>query len=78
MNAAAISAKQTPANGRPTRAHAARDGGKRRGGVWNTMEERREPRIFGETSKVAFWACNPLKFHKTAKAFFGKAWSKTR
>jgi hypothetical protein len=27
---------------------------------------------------VTVWeACNPLKSHKTAKAFFGKAWTKT-
>src|ERR1700720_4888255 len=29
-------------------------------------------------SKDVWKPCNPLKFHKTAKDFFGKAWSKTR
>src|ERR1700720_3089142 len=29
-------------------------------------------------SKDVWKPCNPLKSHKTAKDFFGKAWSKTR
>src|SRR5277367_4114712 len=29
-------------------------------------------------SKDVWKPCNPLKSHKTAKGFFGKAWSKTR
>src|ERR1700722_17253972 len=31
-----------------------------------------------KASKDVWEPCNPLKFHKTAKDFFGKAWSKTR
>jgi hypothetical protein len=31
-----------------------------------------------KTSKDVWKPCNPLKSHKTAKDFFGKAWSKTR
>jgi hypothetical protein len=45
----------------------------RRGGVWNTAEGRREPQKFGETSKVVFWPCNPLKSHKTAQSFLWKS-----
>jgi hypothetical protein len=33
---------------------------------------------FGEITLWVLEACNPLKSHKTAKALFGKAWSKTR
>jgi hypothetical protein len=40
-----------------------------------------EGRQFGEKfAETSFWvlkACKPLKSHKTAKAFFGKAWRKT-
>jgi hypothetical protein len=32
---------------------------------------------FGESTLTVWEACNPLKSHKTAKAFFGKAWTKT-
>ena len=39
--------------------------GGRRGKIW-------------KASKDVWKACNPLKSHKTAKDFFGKAWSKTR
>src|SRR6202021_2733811 len=31
-----------------------------------------------KASKDVWNPCNPLKSHKTAKALFGKAWSKTR
>src|ERR1700686_1087125 len=31
-----------------------------------------------ETINGVWKPCNPLKFHKTAKTLFGKAWSKTR
>src|ERR1700722_5138585 len=31
-----------------------------------------------KASKAVWNPCNPLKSHKTAKALFGKAWSKTR
>src|ERR1700692_1225979 len=31
-----------------------------------------------KASKDVWKPCNPLKSHKTAKALFGKAWSKTR
>src|SRR5271156_993102 len=31
-----------------------------------------------KASKDVWKTCNPLKSHKTAKALFGKAWSKTR
>src|ERR1700734_3072063 len=31
-----------------------------------------------KASKDVWKPCNPLKFHKTAKALFGKAWSETR
>src|SRR6202167_126567 len=31
-----------------------------------------------KASKDVCKPCNPLKSHKTAKALFGKAWSKTR
>ena len=31
-----------------------------------------------KASKDVWKPCNPLKSHKTAKDFFGKAWSKTR
>src|ERR1700683_1394133 len=31
-----------------------------------------------KASKGVWKPCNPLKSHKTAKDFFGKAWSKTR
>ena len=31
-----------------------------------------------KASKGVWKPCNPLKFHKTAKDLFGKAWSKTR
>ena len=39
--------------------------GGRRGKIW-------------KASKGVWKACNPLESHKTAKDFFGKAWSKTR
>jgi hypothetical protein len=32
---------------------------------------------FGGGIILVFEACNPLKSHKTAKALFGKAWTKT-
>jgi hypothetical protein len=32
---------------------------------------------FGKSSLVDWSPCKPLKFHKTAKALFGKAWTKT-
>jgi hypothetical protein len=31
---------------------------------------------FGRRSFSVWDPCNPLKSHKTAKAFFGKAWRK--
>src|SRR5271170_3799321 len=40
-------------------------GGERRRKIW-------------KASKDVWNPCNPLRSHKTAKAFFGKAWSKTR
>jgi hypothetical protein len=30
-----------------------------------------------EAAKYIFFACNHLKSHETAKALFGKAWTKT-
>src|SRR5277367_5483874 len=32
---------------------------------------------FGQPSLLIWIYCNPLKSHKTAKAFFGKAWHRT-
>jgi hypothetical protein len=48
-----------------------------RDGVRNKAERRRARR---KIWKGGFWVwspCNTLKFHKTTKAFFGKAWRKT-
>src|SRR5271167_2262575 len=48
-----------------------------RDGVRSEAERRRARR---KIWKAALWVwnpCNPLKFHKTTKAFFGKAWRKT-
>ena len=52
-------------------------GGMRCGGVWNVGE--RGPAGAKNLESGTFMACdpcNPLKSHKTAKAFFGKAWRK--
>jgi hypothetical protein len=50
----------------------------RSGGVQNTAEKGRLKRKNLEGIKDVWKACNPLKSHKTAKDFFGEAWSKTR
>src|SRR5271168_4604988 len=49
---------------RKIRQNAAERGGRRRK-IW-------------KASKGVWKTCNPLKYHKTAKDLFGKAWSKTR
>ena len=54
-------------------------GGMRCGGVWNVGE--RGPAGTKNLVSGTFMACdpcNPLKSHKTAKAFVGKAWRKQR
>src|SRR5271168_3924019 len=54
-----------------------RVGGMWRDGVRSEAERRRARR---KIWKAALWVwnpCNSLKFHKTTKAFFGKAWRKT-
>jgi hypothetical protein len=52
----------------------------RRNAVWGRLECGRKgaggDEKFGKQYFVACDPCNPLKFHKTAKAFFGKAWRK--
>jgi hypothetical protein len=40
------------------------------------FEPERRQKIWKATL-VAFFPCNALKSHKTAKGFFGKAWRKT-
>src|ERR1700733_9355602 len=50
----------------------------RSGGAQNAGEKGRLRRKIWKPSKDAWKPCNPLKSHKTAKDFFGKAWSKTR
>src|SRR6202789_4287324 len=50
----------------------------RSGGVQNAAEKGRLRRKIWKASKDVWKPCNPLKFHKTAKALFGKAWSRTR
>src|ERR1700679_1166614 len=50
----------------------------RSGGVQNAAEKGRLRRKIWKASKDVWKPCNPLKSHKTAKDFFGKAWSKTR
>jgi hypothetical protein len=52
-------------------------GGSRCGDVWNVGE--RGPVGAKNLESGTLWPCdpcNPLKSHKTAKAFFGKAWRK--
>src|SRR5277367_1149783 len=57
----------------------AEDGGIRRDDVCNEAERRpKPPKKSLERMPFSFFGpCNALKFHKTAKAFFGKAWTKT-
>src|ERR1700687_328560 len=50
----------------------------RSGGGQNTAEKGRVKEKNWKPSKDVWEPCNPLKSHKTAKDFFGKAWSKTR
>src|ERR1700734_916538 len=50
----------------------------RSGGVQKAAEKGRMNEKNLETIKDVWKPCNPLKSHKTAKDFFGKAWSKTR
>src|SRR6202050_4618364 len=50
----------------------------RSGGVQNAAEKGRLKRKIWKASKDVWKPCNPLKSHKTAKDFFGKARSKTR
>src|SRR5271169_2644789 len=50
----------------------------RSGGVQNATEKGRLKRKNLEAVKGRWKPCNPLKSHKTAKNFFGKAWSETR
>jgi hypothetical protein len=47
-------------------------------GVQNAAEKGRLGGKIWKASKDVWKPCNPLKFQKTAKDFFGKAWSKTR
>ena len=47
-------------------------------GVQNAAEKGRLGGKIWKASKDVWKPCNPLKSHKTAKDFFGKAWSKTR
>src|SRR5271167_461100 len=58
-----MNARSTELN-RKNRQNAAERGGRRRK-IW-------------KASKYVWNPCNPLKSYKTAKALFGKAWSKTR
>ena len=51
----------------------------RSGGVQNAAEKGRlKEKNLGKHQTDVWKPCNPLKSHKTAKDFFGKAWSKTR
>src|SRR3984957_1556325 len=50
----------------------------RSGGVQNAAEKGCRRRKIWKASKDVWKPCNPLKSHKTAKDFFGKAWSETR
>ena len=50
----------------------------RSGGVQKAAEKGRMNEKNLEGIKDVWKPCNPLKSHKTAKDFFGKAWSKTR
>src|SRR5579863_3009865 len=50
----------------------------RSGGVQNAAEKGRRNEKNLEAIKDVWKPCNPFKSHKTAKEFFGKAWSKTR
>src|ERR1700720_4599450 len=50
----------------------------RSGGVQNAAEKGRAEGKNLEKIKGGLEPCNPLKSHKIAKEFFGKAWSKTR
>src|SRR5580658_11313435 len=52
--------------------------GMRSRGVQNAAERGGRRRKIWKASKDVWKPCNPLKSHKTAKDFFGKAWSKTR
>jgi hypothetical protein len=47
------------------------------GGIENAAERRRGDEKVWKRIVFVFRPCNPLKFHKTAKALFGKAWTKT-
>ena len=49
----------------------------RSGGVRNATEKGRLKEKIWKASKDVWKPCNPLKSHKTAKDFFGKAWSET-
>ena len=57
--------------------HAARGRGIWSRRVQNAAERGGRRRKIWNASKDIWKPCNPLKSHKTAKAFFGKAWSKT-
>src|SRR5277367_625846 len=71
MNSPALSS-----NANCTRAHASRACGTWRDYGKNVVERRSMPqKKFGKGFLVRD-PCNPLKSHKTAKAFFGKAWRK--
>src|SRR5271167_2311840 len=52
--------------------------GMRSRGVQNAAERGGGRRKIWKASKDVWKPCNPLKSHKTAKALFGKTWSKTR
>src|SRR5277367_4835534 len=50
----------------------------RSGGAQNATEKGRLKEKIWTASRDVCKPCNPLKSHKTAKDFFGKAWSITR
>src|SRR5271170_1803219 len=63
-------------NANCTRAHASRACGTWRDYGKNAVERSRCRRKNLERAFLVRDPCNPLKSHKTAKAFFGKAWRK--
>ena len=63
---------------RKIRRTAGRALGMRSGGVQNAAEKGRMNEKNLEAIKDVWKPCNPFKSHKTAKDFFGKAWSETR
>jgi hypothetical protein len=70
-------ATQSRANRERAQTPTARSGGMRCDGAWNEARKKRARQKIWKGAFLIWNPCNPLKLHKTAKAFFGNACRKT-